>query len=189
MERRKFVIGLGALAAGGTAAVGSGAFSSFEADRSLTVQIADDSEAYVAFSTDLGGTPHDNYEYADINDNGEIEIEFAENDAHGLGVNPNSTTAFDDVFAVENQGTEDAALWVELSDDIAEVVDIDLYYVGQDEPSIVGEGNAFGPEWAFGVGSSFRVGITVDTTKTETGELPESFNGTITFHAEATADN
>ena len=189
MERRKFIVGLGSLAAAGAAGMGTGAFSSVEADRSLSVQIADDSDAYVAFSTDLGNTPHNNYEYAEINDDGEIEIEFAGNDANGLGVNPNSVTRFDDVFSVKNQGTEDAELWVEIDDDISDDIDLDFYYVGKEQPSIVGENNAFGPSWGFGVGSSFRVGIEVDTTGTETGDLPESFEGTVTFHAEAKSSN
>ena len=189
MERRKFVIGAGALATGSAAAVGTGAFTSVEADRSMDVQVADDSEAYVAFDTDLGGTPHDNYEYSHIDEEtGEFTIEIAENDAGGKGVNPNSVTVFDDVFAVENQGTEDAKLWVELSGDLTEVIDVDLDYVNG-QTTIVGEENAFSPDWGFGVGSSFRVSITVDTTETETGELPENFSGTITFHAEAKADN
>ena len=191
MERRKFVIGLGSLAAGGAAATGTGAFSSFEADRSLTVQIADDSEAYVAFDTDLGSTPHNNYEYASINDNGELVIEFAENDAGGLGVNPNSVTVFDDVFAIENKGTEDAKLWVTLDGDVADHVDINLDYVnGSTGDTIIGEGNAFGPTWAFGVGDAFRVTIEVDTTDTPASTtLPDMFDGTITFHAEATSQN
>ncbi|WP_133412119.1 hypothetical protein [Halalkaliarchaeum desulfuricum] len=43
MERRKFVIGMGSLAAGGAAAMGSGAFSAAEVERAVNVEITDDS--------------------------------------------------------------------------------------------------------------------------------------------------
>lgn len=180
---------MGALAAGGAASLGTGAFSSVEAERKLTVQIADDSDAYLQFNTDLGNAPDNNYEYAEINDDGELEIEFAENDAGGLGVNPNAVTVFDDVFAIRNRGTEDVKVWVEFHGDVAEYIKLNMYYVGDDaeEDGFVGAENAESRSWNTGVGEQMRTGILVDTTDTssEKENLPESFSGSITFHAEA----
>gem|GEM_PF-1264017 len=47
MERRKFIIGAGALATGSAAAVGTGAFSAAEVERAVNVEITDDSASLV----------------------------------------------------------------------------------------------------------------------------------------------
>lgn len=47
MNRRNFIIGLGALAGGGAAATGSGAFSAAETERTVDVEITDDSDSLV----------------------------------------------------------------------------------------------------------------------------------------------
>jgi len=183
MERRKFIIGAGALSTGSSAAVGTGALSATEAERSLSVQIADDDDAYLAFDTDLGNSPDNNYEYASIEE-GEMEIDFSTNDAGGEGVNPNSVNYFDDVFALTNQGTEPLSIWVELGgglDDYLDVYPIAGNY-GRDD-SLVGESNAFSASWATGVGSSLRVGIMIDTTQVSSEN--EVLEGSITIHAEA----
>jgi hypothetical protein len=185
MQRRKFLIGAGSAAVGTSALVGSGAVSSMVAGRSLKVNIADDSNAYVKFDTDLGNSPDNNYEYAEIDeDSGELEIDFNENNAGGEGVNPNAETYFDDVFAIKNQGTEDLEVWFELSGGLAN--HIDIYPIAGNfgrETSLVGESNAFSASWATGVGSSLRVGIMVDTTNLDDGI--EELDGTMTLHAEA----
>ena len=48
MKRRNFVLGLGTIATGSVAAVGSGAFTSVEAERDITVEVAEDSDAFLA---------------------------------------------------------------------------------------------------------------------------------------------
>jgi len=104
MERRKFVIGLGALAAGGTAAVGSGAFSSVNAERSVSVETTEDSEANLAFfaNEEFEG---DDEEYVQEGDNGTIELTFE-------SVNRDAETVFEDLFVVQNNGTQDVQLRV-----------------------------------------------------------------------------
>ena len=51
MKRRQFVLGLGTIAASGAAAVGSGAFTSVEADRTISVETAQDSDAFLKLDT------------------------------------------------------------------------------------------------------------------------------------------
>lgn len=188
MERRKFVIGLGALATGSAAAVGTGAFSSVEATRTMNVQIADDSDAYLQFETDLGDAPDNNYEYAEINDDGELEIEFAENDAGGLGVNPNAVTLFEDVFAIKNRGTEPMEISVEFGGDVESNIGLNMYYVA-DDPDDDGfvYPDSESRSWNTDVGEQMRVAIKVDTTDTpsDQADLPEEFGGTVTFTAES----
>lgn len=83
---------MGALAAGSSAAVGSGAFSFTQTDRDLVIEVTGDENAY------LGLTPLK--EYAEMGDDGEVGITFDE-------LNPNSVTLFDAVVEVQNNGTED----------------------------------------------------------------------------------
>ena len=87
MERRKFVVGLGALAAGTSAAVGSGAFTAAElSGREAEISIVDDTDGLIgleAGSSEL------------VNDEGgagenQLAIDF-DVDGAGDGVNPNST--------------------------------------------------------------------------------------------------
>ena len=52
MNRRNVLIGLGAVAAGGGAALGTGAFSTVEAERTVSLSAADDNNANVELSVD-----------------------------------------------------------------------------------------------------------------------------------------
>jgi hypothetical protein len=56
MERRKFIIGLGSLAAGGAAATGSGAFSAMSAGRDANINVKTDENGLIALEDD---TPSD----------------------------------------------------------------------------------------------------------------------------------
>ena len=106
MERRKFVVGLGALAAGSSAAMGTGAFSAFEADRDADIAVTNDAEAYVALEPgdDWGervdaGDYHDGA-YAELNGDGVLEITIDE-------LNPEAKTEFRNVFRIRNNSGVD----------------------------------------------------------------------------------
>jgi len=161
--------------------MGSGALSATEAPRNVTVEVADDDEAYLAFNTDLGNSPDNNYEYASIED-GELTIDFDSNSAGGQGVNPNAISYFDDVFGIENQGTEPLKVWVTLQGDLADYADV--YPIAGNwsrDDTMVGESNAVSASWATGVGSGFRVGIEIDLRDEDVDGL---LQGTITIHAD-----
>ena len=83
MERRKFLIGAGSLAAGGAAALGSGAFSSVEANRDVSANIASDDQALLALRDETNG--------AIVRQNGsdQLVIDFTAN-GRASGINPNS---------------------------------------------------------------------------------------------------
>jgi hypothetical protein len=107
MERRKFIIGAGSLAAGGAAALGSGAFTSVSANRGIQVDTADDADAFLAIEAD--NTENAN-EYVDTDD-GTISLDFTNTNNSGYpgggsGVNKNATTVFDDLLNITNQGTQ-----------------------------------------------------------------------------------
>lgn len=108
MQRRKFVIGMGALASGAAAAIGTGAFDSVEAERTVQVSTAGDAAAY------LGLTGDDQYVGDDSSDS-ELTIDLGgpETDAGGQGFNENAVTEVSGVVTVTNQGTEDVTVSID----------------------------------------------------------------------------
>lgn len=106
MERRKFLIGAGSLAAGSAAAIGTGAFSNVMADRHITVAVAEDSNAYLAFQ-------NPDQPYASYNSHNIIEFDFASDNGNGgMGLNEEASTRFNDLFDIKNQGTNEVYLWL-----------------------------------------------------------------------------
>ena len=127
MERRKFVVGLGSLAAGGAAAMGTGAVSQFSSgDRSIGVEIVGDQSAYVALqrpedglsdeNEPSGNTRNGNFVEFSDGSNPKLKLDFTSdnptsarsgdveegNFLGGDGVNPGSTYYFDGTFVIRN---------------------------------------------------------------------------------------
>ena len=102
MQRRKFIIGTGALAAGGAAAAGSGAFSSVEAERSVSVEVADDNDAYLGLEAERDDI------ISDDGDDGQLSIDLGSQttDQGGEGFNDDAITEIEGVFEITNQGTQ-----------------------------------------------------------------------------------
>jgi len=102
-NRRSVLIGLGALTVGGGAVFGTGAFSSVDANRSVSVTTAGDADALLAFDveTDFNG----------VDDGGADVVEF--NFGEETGLNEEATTRFEDVLTVTNNGNDDVELSVE----------------------------------------------------------------------------
>lgn len=115
MQRRKLLIGLGAVTAGGIAALGTGALSSSEVDRNLTAQVVGDGSAYLT----LNATS----DYAEISDGGQLFLHFDEDtdgageEGTGSGLNQDSVNRFDDVFSISaNTGDNPTlAVWLDES--------------------------------------------------------------------------
>lgn len=108
MKRRKFLIGAGSIAAGSAAVMGTGAFTSVSANRSMEVQVADDANALLAID-DIDGSPNSEY----VNTNGNtisIDISSAEG---GSGLNDQATTIIKDLLRITNQGTQNVYVWAE----------------------------------------------------------------------------
>ncbi|MCL9815760.1 hypothetical protein [Natronocalculus amylovorans] len=134
-SRRKLLVGFGALVAGTTAATGTGAFSTVQAERSVTVEVAGDKSAYLAFA------PNEDYEgdvneYVSITDDGEgmIELTFDR-------LNQNAFTQFKDLFKITNNGTQDITLFVN-ADHNGEILANADAYEGRD---MIGGGSLDGP--------------------------------------------
>jgi hypothetical protein len=116
MQRRKFVVGLGSLAAGGAATMGTGAFTTARTgDRSVAVTTEGDSESFLSVFPSIaeeaasGPEPgkNANGRYASLTgDPGTIELHFNEKASGtfptGDGINEGSVYTFDDVFRIRN---------------------------------------------------------------------------------------
>ena len=115
MQRRNFLIGAAGTAIGGSALVGSGAFSSVEADRGVTVAVADDNDAYLGLEAVRDDI------ISDDGDDGQLTLDLgsqttnedAEHDGQGEGFNREAITEIDGVFRITNQGTETVDLEIE----------------------------------------------------------------------------
>lgn len=112
MDRRKFVVGLGALAGGGALATGTGAFSSVEAERDIEVSVAEDSSALLGIQP----TDEPNGEYADLSNGDTLAINLTDSNSNvtgsGEGINTNATTSIADLFQIQNQGSQTVDLAV-----------------------------------------------------------------------------
>lgn len=113
MKRRNFLIGAGGIAIGGSALLGSGAFSRVESQRHVAIQVATDEDAYLGFK--LLDTPNSN-NYVEYDEKGHIEIDISESENGGYGVNSDSFTWFDGMFEICNQGKADADVYYTLPD-------------------------------------------------------------------------
>jgi hypothetical protein len=97
----------------------------------MTVNVSDDSEAYLAL------TPSDgpNSEFAD--DNGDaLSLSFGDSGNNGTGLNDDARTIIRDVFRIENQGTQDVFVFVE-NDSVPDGIG-----VFSDEPATTPSGNS-----------------------------------------------
>ncbi len=100
VNRRSVLIGLGAVMAGGGALFATGAFTTVEAERTVSVETAGDANALLAL------TAADDNEYVEETD-GTIEINLDGNDEGAEGLNQNAITTFEELVQVTNQGTQE----------------------------------------------------------------------------------
>ena len=122
MKRRQILLGGGATI-GGASILGTGAFTSVSAERTVSVAVAGDASAFLG----LDATNAANGAYAsEQGDDGELVLDFGDIseesrdgtvESGGSGVNQNAVTDFKDVFRVRNQGTQ--PIEVELKDENA----------------------------------------------------------------------
>ena len=139
MNRRKFIMGTGATAAGGASLLGSGAFTSVAAEREISVAVADDTDAFLRLAP-CPDSP--NGGYVD-NSNGQLSIDLSgensNDDPSGSGVNTNALSRFDSVFEIANQGTQDVC--VDFAVEVPQIPDganvPEGYDFGPGDPAVV----------------------------------------------------
>lgn len=169
MKRRDILISVGAVAGTG-AAIGTGAFSSVQANRNLSIALADDANSYLAL------TPgSENGEYVDTQ-GGTASLNFTgEGDVNGLG--RASIYEFDNTLRVQNQGTQAVYLWVNVS---SEAFDDDALYLYLDDATTPVRAEA---ATELMVGDSVELGVYIDTN----GLSGDSFEADVTIQAASNA--
>lgn len=102
MNRRKLLMAMGVTVSSGALATGSGAFTSASIDRTVSVDIDSDSQAYLS----LVPGP-DNGEYVN-DDDGLFKIGLASSNGNvvGTGLNSDSLFVFEEVFRIQNSGSQ-----------------------------------------------------------------------------------
>ena len=168
------MLGVGGSALGGSALIGSGAFTRIESQRRVKIEVAEDPHAYLG----LDGCPDSpNSSYTRLDEQGHLEVEMSPKnptDGGGTGINSDSFSHFDDVFQICNQGKDDVCVWIDA--EVAEGIEldpeyddeqvVDFYLDGDPDRSIVGEENAV----FLRVGECICVGIRTVTKGLEKGD-------------------
>ena len=151
MNRRNVILGLGGLVAGGGVLVGTGAFDTVEAERTVSVETAGDADAFLALEPaerDVAEGEPDNA-FVEETD-GTIEITFGDEDgATGGGLNLNARTVFEELVVIQNQGTQDGvALGLAFTDDSDDAIaDAVGFRLDGPDGDLEGEpGETFDPE-------------------------------------------
>ncbi|WP_225332880.1 DUF1102 domain-containing protein [Halomicrobium urmianum] len=180
MERRKFIATVGSLAAGSAAAVGTGAFTSVTASRNVDVKVANDASAYLR----LEGTGGPNTHYVtEDGSGGTLTIDLSsdnETSAGGQGVNLDAVTQIDELFDVENQGTQEVEVTIDKTGANSDLVEFHASNSYDDEiGSSADNGVTLGP------GDSVTVSVQIDTEGENLSDGDQLLDS-VTFNADAT---
>ena len=162
MKRRKLLLGVGGLA-GGAGAVGSGAFSSVRARRDVSVSVAPDASAFLTLRPSTG--PNGEFAAADGN---ELGLSFTDTETGGEGLGTDSTYEFDDVFEIQNRGTQSVYVWAtpQFDGSAFDPGDLSFYASGTGDTPL--RATAAAPSVA--TGDTLAVGVAVDTDGVDTDQ-------------------
>ncbi|GAB7092489.1 hypothetical protein JCM18237_27600 [Halorubrum luteum] len=197
MQRRNFLIGIGSASVGGSALLGTGAFSRVESQRAVTIAVAEDPDAYLG----LDKCPTPNGSYVDFDDKGHLEVLMNPDNPTigdtplGSGINSNSRSQFDNVFQICNQGKETICVHIEDDDAWPRVPEgvggdvgerrVEFYLGDRPDISVVGVENAFPLE----VGRCVCIGVlTRSHGLVEGDELLDALDNEIRIIADVDGD-
>jgi hypothetical protein len=171
MDRRKFLLGMGSLAAGSAATIGSGAWGVEAVDRDAEGEIAADNNAYLSL---VPVSP-----YSELgNTDAELDVRLG-------SLNSNSVTELDDIFLIQNNQPDQGALDVQIDEvdfpagDV-NVRDVFISSKSGGVPASVGV-SLEGTARPLPVGGEIGVGVEVAVTSS----LPLGATTTGTFHVDA----
>lgn len=171
MKRRNLLIGIGSFAAAG-AAVGTGAFSTAEASRDVSVQVANENNAFLSIKP--SNTSNGQFATQGSSDD-QIGLDFSGSGNSGTGVGQDSVYNFDDVFRIANQGTQTVYVWSRLSGGSKfDNSNFYLYPNGARETELRDNSNSV---LTLSPGESAKIGVHIDTGSISTGS--DSLTATI----------
>ena len=169
MKRRQFALGLGTIAAGSAAAVGSGAFTSVEADRTISAEVEQDSDAFLELDA-LGAT-----ERSSAADQVEFEFPSLAEQTEGEGVNEQNPQGLgsdsvyrfesdvegsDGLLEITNSGTQPVDVFAE-QQTTGDVPKVDIFDIDSEDES---DGLLTADDPAnLEVGDELHVGFQIDT--------------------------
>jgi|GEM_PF-1312710 len=106
-SRRSLLLGTAGLIAGSGAIFGTGAFTSVEAERTITVQTAGDNSAALTLDT-IGNSPNSTGDngYVTLSNNGTLSIDIP-------NVNLEAVTHINRLFKVTNSGTQEVVFYIQ----------------------------------------------------------------------------
>jgi hypothetical protein len=178
MQRRKFIAGLGSLAAAGAAGIGTGAFTQVTATRNVDVKVAGDNSAYLR----LAGTGGANSAFVTDDGSGStlsIDLDASNSTTNGgEGVNPDAVTQLDQVFEIKNQGTQEVELSISKSGDNSGLVEF--------HPSTSYGAPISSNPLTLSAGGTETISIEIDTEDESVSDGDELLDS-VTFTAEATS--
>ena len=181
MKRRRLLGATGGLLAG-SLTVGTGAFSSTRAERSVTAKVVDDSQAYLRIDTDVGIAGRssdvnlgDGARVATFRIPGPEDDLVAGTDPSGIG--NRSQYWFDNMAIIQNQGTNSVVVY---SDYSGELDDIAIYKSGQQSAILQSEDTGI----VLDPGDSFTMGLYIKTA--DEGE--KEYNENIGIIAKAVSE-
>lgn len=180
-KRRQVLIGLGAIGSAGGLGVSTGAFTSTEVERSVSVAVADDAEAYLGLITDDDDvddsiTHNDFTETQSDHDIVKLDFNSITFAGKGDGISRNAEYEFDDVFRLRNQGTQDIEVTISTIDSLEDGdITVEFYADGDSNDSIDEDGVVIEEG-----GSDAEIGVKIDSGDVDI----DTFNEDTTIYAE-----
>jgi len=175
--KRRNLLGTIAGAAGVSLALGTGAFSSTRAERTISAEVANDSEAYLEIDAEAVGIAGRSSQ-VNIGYNGEVtvfRIPGPEDDLVGgtdpAGVGENSEYWFANMAVIRNQGNQPITVYSHYSGELDQIAIFDSN--DTNDPPAVLRSRANGRK--LNVGESFTMGIYIKTGDQNTGSYDEEF--------------
>ena len=178
MNRRNVLIGLGTVAAGGGAALGTGAFSSVEADRTVTVETAGDASGFLALNGDGTYVEDDSSDTLTI-DLGALGAEAFNEEARtvveGVVTATNNSADGEEIDVGFDNGTSQVpSLDFDMTDGNSNNVKVTLFWGSEDSQAVQ----------TVGSGNSADMGAIVDTRSESNGEGTDGASVDVTILAE-----
>lgn len=172
MKRRRLLQLSGIVASGGGMAIGSGAFTSVSAERSVRIAVADDEDAYLGLNaTSRIGRSYDTGNPEEV----AFSIPGVQEDTSSAGVGPNSRYTFSDLIEITNQGDDTVVVWSRSGDLPSGIDEILLINNSNNAKTLNNKTNGA----VLSPGETLTAGLTIDTSD-EIG----SFEVTFTILAE-----
>lgn len=172
MNRRKFILGLGITAAGGASLIGSGAFTSVGAERTISVETASDSDALLELDA-LGAAERSMdgnqvlFSFPGKEESQKDPVGENPNPQNPSGLGPDSVYRFASdindgtLLRITNSGTQPVDVFARQEDRDSGDPEVTLFNVDADGSGLL---HPESPYENLGIGEELCVGFQIDTT-------------------------